>query len=136
MNEKSALERFKRDEIAYSIAIIKVWSKAIIDKCIDKGINFNSKNHKVELFLKARADIIYARCSQFGHNSYKGYQEPPKYVIYEGKHKTKDHKCFLQGYTSLIGYKCSHTALKCVNYKGSYLVNFSYCPKRLEWLNK
>jgi hypothetical protein len=24
MNEKSALERFKRDEIAYSIAIIKV----------------------------------------------------------------------------------------------------------------
>jgi hypothetical protein len=31
MNEKSALERFKRDEIAYSIIIIKVQSKTIID---------------------------------------------------------------------------------------------------------
>jgi hypothetical protein len=31
MNEKSTLKRFKRDEIAYSIAIIKVRSKTIID---------------------------------------------------------------------------------------------------------
>jgi hypothetical protein len=31
MNEKSALERFKRDEIAYSITIIKVQSKTIVD---------------------------------------------------------------------------------------------------------
>jgi hypothetical protein len=31
INEKSALERFERDEIAYSIAIIKVRSKTIID---------------------------------------------------------------------------------------------------------
>jgi hypothetical protein len=31
INEKSALERFERDKIAYSIAIIKVRSKTIID---------------------------------------------------------------------------------------------------------
>jgi hypothetical protein len=31
MNEKSTLERFERDEIAYSIAIIKVRSKTIAD---------------------------------------------------------------------------------------------------------
>jgi hypothetical protein len=31
MNEKSALKRFERDEIAYSIAIIKVRSKTIAD---------------------------------------------------------------------------------------------------------
>jgi hypothetical protein len=46
MNEKSALERFKRDEIAYFIIIIKVQSKAIIDKYIVKEIDFNDKNHK------------------------------------------------------------------------------------------
>jgi hypothetical protein len=63
MNEKSALERFKRDKIAYSIASIKVQSKAIIDKYITKGIDFSGKNYKVELFLEDRADIICARCS-------------------------------------------------------------------------
>jgi hypothetical protein len=63
MNEKSALERFKRDEIAYSITIIKVQSKVIIDKCIIKGIDFNDKNHKVELFLKAKVDTICFKCS-------------------------------------------------------------------------
>jgi hypothetical protein len=62
LNEKQALERFKKDEIAYSIAIIKVRSKAIADAYIAKGI---------ELFLEARVDIICAKCSQFGHNSYK-----------------------------------------------------------------
>jgi hypothetical protein len=31
MNEKSVLERFERDEIAYSITIIKVRSKTIAD---------------------------------------------------------------------------------------------------------
>jgi hypothetical protein len=54
MNEKSALERFERDEIAYSIVIIKVRSKAIIDRCIAKEIDFSGKNHKVELFLEAK----------------------------------------------------------------------------------
>jgi hypothetical protein len=136
LNEKSAIERFKGDEIASSIAIIKVRSKAIADKCIAKGIDFSGKNHKVELFLEARADVICARCSQFGHNSYKAYQESPKCAICGEKHETKDHKCSLQGCISLIGYKCSHTALKCVNYEGPHLANFSYCPKRLEWLNK
>jgi hypothetical protein len=63
LNEKRALERFKKDEIAYSIAIIKVRSKVIIDACIAKGIDFSGKNHKVELFLEARADIIYAKYS-------------------------------------------------------------------------
>jgi hypothetical protein len=136
MNEKSALERFKRDEIAYFIAIIKVRSKAIIDACITKGIDFSSKNHKVELFLEARADVIYAKCSQFGHDSYKACQEPPKYAIYKGKHEAKDHKCSIQGCISLIGHKCSHTTLKCVNCKGPHLATFSYCPKRLKVLNK
>jgi hypothetical protein len=63
LNEKRALERFEKDEIAYSIAIIKVRSKAIADAYIAKGIDFSGKNHKVELFLEARADIIYAKCS-------------------------------------------------------------------------
>jgi hypothetical protein len=63
MNEKSALERFERDEIAYSIVIIKVWSKAIIDKYIVKEIDFSDKNHKVELFLEAKVDTIYSKCS-------------------------------------------------------------------------
>jgi hypothetical protein len=81
-------------------------------------------------------DIICSKCSQFGHDSYKDCQEPPKCAIYEGKHEMKDHKCSIQGYTSLIGYKCSHTALKCVNCEGPHLATFSYCPKRLEVLNK
>jgi hypothetical protein len=63
MNEKSALERFERDEIAYSTAIIKVRSKTITDQYIAKGIDFSGKNHKVELFLEAKADIIYSKCS-------------------------------------------------------------------------
>jgi hypothetical protein len=63
MNEKSVLERFKRDEIAYSTAIIKVRSKAIIDKCIIKGINFSGKNQKVKLFLEAKVDTICSKCS-------------------------------------------------------------------------
>jgi hypothetical protein len=63
MNEKSALERFERDEIAYSTAIIKVRSKAITDKCIAKGIDFSGKNHKVELFLEAKVDTICSKCS-------------------------------------------------------------------------
>jgi hypothetical protein len=63
MNEKSALERFERDEIVYSIAIIKVRSKIITDKCIAKGIDFSGKNHKVELFLEAKVDTIYSKCS-------------------------------------------------------------------------
>jgi hypothetical protein len=63
MNEKSVLERFKRDEIAYSIVIIKIWSKTIIDRCIVKGIDFSGKNHKVELFLEAKVDTIYSKCS-------------------------------------------------------------------------
>jgi hypothetical protein len=62
MNEKSALERFERDEIAYSIGIIKVRSKAITDKYIIKGIDFSGKNHKVELFLKAKVDTICSKC--------------------------------------------------------------------------
>jgi hypothetical protein len=44
MNEKSALERFERDEIAYSTAIIKVRSKTIADQYIVKGIDFSGKN--------------------------------------------------------------------------------------------
>jgi hypothetical protein len=63
MNEKSALERFERDEIAYSIVIIKVRSKAITDKYIAKGIDFSGKNHKVELFLEAKVDTICSKCS-------------------------------------------------------------------------
>jgi hypothetical protein len=63
MNEKSALERFERDEIAYSTAIIKVRSKAITDRCIAKGIDFSGKNHKVELFLEAKVDTICSKCS-------------------------------------------------------------------------
>jgi hypothetical protein len=63
MNEKSALERFKRDEIVYSIIIIKVRSKTIIDKCIAKEIDFSGKNHKVELFLEAKVDTIYSKYS-------------------------------------------------------------------------
>jgi hypothetical protein len=93
MNEQRALERFKKDEIAYSTVIIKVRSKAIADKCIAKGIDFSGKNHKVELFLEARPDVICRKCTQFGYNSYNVYQEPPKCAIYKGKHKTKDHKC-------------------------------------------
>jgi hypothetical protein len=73
MNEKSVLERFERDEIAYFITIIKVQSKAITDKCIVKEIDFSSKNHKVELFLEAKVDTIYSKCSQFGHDNYKDY---------------------------------------------------------------
>jgi hypothetical protein len=63
LNEQKALERFEKDEIAYSTAIIKVWSKAIADAYIAKGMDFSGKNHKVELFLEARADVIYAKCS-------------------------------------------------------------------------
>jgi hypothetical protein len=63
MNEKSILERFKRDEIAYFIAIIKVRSKAIIDRYIVKEIDFSGKNHKVELFLETKVDTIYSKCS-------------------------------------------------------------------------
>jgi hypothetical protein len=63
LNKKRALERFKKDEIAYSIAIIKMRSKAIADACIAKGIDFSGKTHKLELFLEAKADIIYAKCS-------------------------------------------------------------------------
>jgi hypothetical protein len=63
LNEQRALERFKKDEIAYSIIIIKVRSKTIIDKCIAEGIDFSSKNHKVELFLEARLDIICRKCT-------------------------------------------------------------------------
>jgi hypothetical protein len=63
MNEKSILERFKRDEIVYSIAIIKVRSKAIIDRYIVKEIDLSGKNHKVELFLEAKVDTIYSKCS-------------------------------------------------------------------------
>jgi hypothetical protein len=98
MNEKSALERFERDEIAYFIAIIKVRSKAIIDRCIIKEIDFSSKNDKVELFLEAKVDTIYSKCSQFGHNSYKDYQESPKCAIYEGNHEIKNHKCAIKSY--------------------------------------
>jgi hypothetical protein len=63
LNEKRALERFEKDEIAYFIAIIKVRSKAIVDKCIVKGKDFSGKNHKVELFLKARVDVICSKCA-------------------------------------------------------------------------
>jgi hypothetical protein len=63
MNEKSALERFERDEIVYSIVIIKVRSKAITDKYIAKRIDFSSKNHKVELFLEAKVNTICSKCS-------------------------------------------------------------------------
>jgi hypothetical protein len=62
MNEKSVLERFERDEIAYSIVIIKVRSKAIKDRYRVKEIDFNGKNHKVELFLEAKVDTIYSKC--------------------------------------------------------------------------
>ena len=136
MNEKRALERFERDEIAYSTVTIKVRSKAIADKCIAKGIDFGGKNHVTELFLEARADIICTKCTQFGHNSYKACQEPPKCAICGGKHEVKDHKCSIQGCIAIIGKKCSHTALKCVNCNGPHLANFSYCPKRLEVLSK
>jgi hypothetical protein len=73
LNEKRALERFEKDEIAYFIIIIKVWSKAIADKYIVKGINFSGKNHKVKLFLETKVDIICSKYAQFGHDSYKTY---------------------------------------------------------------
>jgi hypothetical protein len=136
MNEKRALERFKKDEIAYSTTIIKVRSKAIIDKCIVKGIDFSGKIHKEELFLKAKANIICSKCSQFGHNNYKACQEPLKCAIYEEKHEIKDHKCAIKDYIAQIGNSCPHTTQKCVNCNGSHLANFSYYPKRLEMLSK
>jgi hypothetical protein len=136
MNEKSTLERFERDEIAYSTAIIKVRSKAIIDKCITKGIDFSGKNHKVELVLEAKVDTICSKCSQFGHDSYKDCQEPPKCAICGGNHEIKDHKCAIKGCIAQIGKPCTHITQKCVNCNGPHLANFSYCPKRLEVLSK
>jgi hypothetical protein len=116
--------------------IIKVQSKTIADECIVKGIDFSGKNHKVELFLEARVDIICSKCSQFGHNSYKTCLEQPKCFIYKEKHKAKDHKCFIKDYIILIGKKCSRTSSKYINYDGPHLANFSYYLKRLELLNK
>lgn len=69
LNEQKILERFEKDEIAYSTAIIKMRSKAIADAYIAKEMNFSDKNHKVKLFLEARADVIYAKYSQFDHDS-------------------------------------------------------------------
>lgn len=63
MNEKRTLKRFERDEIVYSTITIKIRSKTIADKCIAKRIDFNKKNHVIELFLEARADIICIKYS-------------------------------------------------------------------------
>jgi hypothetical protein len=41
----------------------KVRNKSIANKCIAKGIDFSGKNHKVELFLEAKVDIICSKCS-------------------------------------------------------------------------
>jgi hypothetical protein len=71
LNKIRALERFEKNEIAYLIVVNKVRKKSIANKCIAKGIDFSGKNHKVELFLEAKVDIICSKCSQFSHNSYK-----------------------------------------------------------------
>jgi hypothetical protein len=136
LNEIRALERFKKNEIAYLIVIIKVRNKSIANKYIAKEIDFSSKNHKVELFLEAKVDIICSKCSQFGHNSYKAYKAQAKCFICGKEHETKSHKCLIKGYTALTEKRCSHSTLKCVNCEGSHLADFSYCLKRLVLLEK
>jgi hypothetical protein len=63
LNETRALERFEKNEITYLIVVIKVRNKSITNKCIAKEIDFSSKNHKIELFLEAKANIICSKCS-------------------------------------------------------------------------
>jgi hypothetical protein len=63
LNKIRALKRFEKSEIAYLIVVIKVRNKSIASKCIVKEIDFNGKNHKAELFLEAKADIICLKCS-------------------------------------------------------------------------
>jgi hypothetical protein len=76
------------------------------------------------------------KCSQFGHNSYKACEAQAKCFIYGEKHEAKSHKCLVKGCTALTGKRCSHSTLKCVNYEGSHLADFSYCLKRLVLLKK
>jgi hypothetical protein len=136
INLKRAEERYNNKEIAYSTVIIRVRSKAIADSLIAKGIEFGGKKHSVELFLEIRADDICSKCSNFGHNSYKACQEQLKCNFCGKDHETKDHKCSLKGCTALTGKICTHTVMKCINCNGSHFSNSSYCPKRLEILDK
>ena len=136
INPKKAEERFNNEEIAYSTVVIKVRSKTIADSLIAKGIEFGGKRHTVELFQETKADIICQKCSKFGHNSYKACQESLKCNLCGKEHETKDHKCPLKGCTALTGKICAHTPIKCINCNGSHFANSSYCPKRLEILEK
>ncbi len=137
INQKRAEERFNNNEIAFSTIVIKVRSKIIADGLIAKGIEFGGKRHTIELFQEMKQDTICQKCSKYGHNSYNACQNDLKCNFCEGDHETKDHKCTLKGCTTLTGKICTHTLIKCINCNGtSHFANSSYCPKRLEILEK
>lgn len=136
INQKRAEERYNNEEIANSTVIIKVRSKSIANSLIAKGIEFGGKKHSVEFFQETKPDVICQKCSEFNHKSYNNCQNSLKCNYCGKNHETKDHKCPLEGCTTLTGKICIHITKKCINCKGSHFANSSYCPKRLEILEK
>jgi hypothetical protein len=136
INQKRAEERFNNKEIRYSTAIIKVRSKSIANSLIAKEEEFGGKKHSVEIFEEIKKDTLCSKCSEYGHSSYKACQNQAKCMFCAKNHEAKDHKCQLNGCTSLTGKICLHTPKKCINCQGPHLTNSNFCPKRLEILEK
>ena len=93
INQKRIEERFNNEEIRYSIVIIKVRSKLIVNDLITKEIEFKDKKYLVEIFKDIKEDTLYSKYSKYDHNSHKTYQNQTKCIFCRENHETKDHKC-------------------------------------------
>ena len=93
INQKRIKERFNNEEIRYSIVIIKVCSKLIINDLIVKEIEFEDQKHSVEIIEEVKKDILYPKCSEYDYNSHKTCQNQVKCMFYKENHEIKDHEC-------------------------------------------
>jgi len=109
--------------------VFKVYSKAVGKKLLTEmwvvGIKFRALP-----FIADRADVLYSRCSWWGHSEFRCHQDgAPTYTICLGQHRMEGHRCEVTT-CGATGKACSHTALKCPNCGGIHPAQDTRCKEK------
>jgi len=108
--------------------VFKVCSKAVSKKLLTEmwvvGVIFRALP-----FIADRADVLWGRCSRWGHSEFCCYQDGALTCsICLGQHRTEGHRCEVSTYGA-TAKACSNTALKCPNCRGRHPAQDARCKE-------
>ena len=122
--------RHKEGIIRASSVVLAVANEDIFRFVCKGRLRLQGHRYEVETYEKARPDVGCGHCCEWG------YIEPqcPRAVARCGwcaeGHKTKEHRCPVEGYRAKKGHWCQHTAVKCANCRGPHFAQANVCPKK------